>query len=132
ESNQVQALLAEIAPGANVRALGAQAAGDEIAEGLALVKELVETAAPARRTPAPLSDLVLGVKCGGSDGLSGLTANPLVGRMSDAVTSAGGTAILTEVPEIFGAEQMLMDRAADAAVFDRIVALVNGFKRYFT
>lgn len=132
ESNQMEALLAEVSPGASVRTLGAQAAGDEIAEGLALVEELVETAAPARRTPAPLSDLVLGVKCGGSDGLSGLTANPLVGRMSDAVTSAGGTAILTEIPEIFGAEQMLMDRAADAAVFDRIVALVNGFKRYFT
>ncbi len=75
---------------------------------------------------------MLGVKCGGSDGFSGLTANPLVGRMSDAVTVAGGTAILTEIPEIFGAEQLLMARAADAGRVRRIVALVNGFKRYFT
>ena len=132
ESNQMKALLAEVDPGANLRTLGAQEAEDELAEGLALVDELVEIAAYARRAPAPLSELVLGVKCGGSDGLSGLTANPLVGRMSDAVTAAGGAAILTEIPEIFGAEQLLMARAADAQVFEAIVGLVNGFKAYFT
>jgi altronate hydrolase len=71
------------------------------------------------------------VKCGGSDGFSGLTANPLVGRMSDQVTGAGGSVILTEIPEIFGAEQMLMDRATDRDVFDGIVGVVNDFKRYF-
>jgi len=132
ESNQMKALLAEVDPAANVLTLGAQAAGDEIEEGLALVDALVETAALARREPVPLSALVLGVKCGGSDGLSGLTANPLVGRMSDAVTGAGGRAILTEIPEIFGAEQLLMARAADEDVFGEIVSLVNGFKAYFT
>ncbi|MBV9882892.1 MAG: UxaA family hydrolase, partial [Sphingomonadaceae bacterium] len=132
ESNQMQALLAEVDPAANVATLGAQDAGDEIAEGLALVDTLVAEAALARRAPAPLSALVLGVKCGGSDGLSGLTTNPLVGRMSDAVTGAGGAAILTEIPEIFGAEQLLMARAADEQVFDGIVGLVNGFKAYFT
>jgi altronate hydrolase len=132
ESNQMQALLAEVDPAANLATLGAQAADDEIEEGLALVDALVERAAAARREAAPLSALVLGVKCGGSDGLSGLTANPLVGRMSDAVTAAGGAAILTEIPEIFGAEQLLMARAADAEVFGRIVGLVNGFKAYFT
>lgn len=132
ESNQLSQLLPGIAAGANVRALGAQAAGDELAEGLALVDELVEIAAQAKREPAPLSALVLGVKCGGSDGFSGLTANPLVGRMSDKVTGAGGSAILTEIPEIFGAEQLLMARAADETVFDGIGALVNGFKAYFT
>lgn len=132
ESNQLSQLLPGIAAGANVRTLGAQTAGDELAEGLALVDELVEIASRARREPAPLSALVLGVKCGGSDGLSGLTANPLVGRMSDAVTRAGGSAILTEIPEIFGAEQLLMARAADETVFDGIGALVNGFKAYFT
>lgn len=131
ESNQTSRLL-EGVDQPNLRTLGAQAAGDEIAEGLALVDALVEAAAQVERTPAPLSELVLGVKCGGSDGFSGLTANPLVGRMSDAVTAAGGTAILTEIPEIFGAEQMLMDRAADEAVFEGIAGLVNGFKRYFT
>lgn len=130
ESNQTRELLEGI-DHPNLRTLGAQAAGDEIAEGLALIEELV-AGARATRTPARLSDLVLGVKCGGSDGFSGLTANPLVGRMADAVTGAGGSAILTEIPEIFGAEQLLMERAADRAVFDEVVGLVNGFKRYFT
>jgi altronate hydrolase len=115
-----------------IRTLAAQVAGDEVEEGLALVDAMVEQVALAQRTEVPLSALVLGVKCGGSDGFSGLTANPLVGRMSDAVTGAGGTAILTEIPEIFGAEQLLMDRAADEQVFDGIGALVNDFKRYFT
>src|SRR3546814_15099745 len=75
-------------------------------------------AATDRRSNLPLSALTLGVKCGGSDGLSGLTANPLVGRMADAVAGAGGKVILTEIPEIFGAEQLLMDRAASRQVFD--------------
>lgn len=132
ESNQMKALLAEVDPAANIRTLGAQVADDEIGDGLALIDELVDVAAQAKREPAPLSSLVLGVKCGGSDGFSGLTANPLVGRMSDAVTGAGGAAILTEIPEIFGAEQLLMARADDETVFDGIVGLVNGFKRYFT
>jgi altronate hydrolase len=132
ESNQTSQLLPGIAESANVRTLGAQAAGDEIGEGLALVDQLVEVAAQAKREPVPLSALVLGVKCGGSDGFSGLTANPLVGRMSDKVTEAGGTAILTEIPEIFGAEQLLMARAADETVFEGIGKLVNDFKVYFT
>ena len=132
ESNQLSQLLPGVAEGANVRTLGAQAAGDELEEGLALVDELVGIASQAKREPAPLSALVLGVKCGGSDGFSGLTANPLVGRMSDAVTEAGGSAILTEIPEIFGAEQLLMDRAVTEDVFDGIGSMVNGFKAYFT
>lgn len=132
ESNQLDRLLQGVSEGANVRTLGAQAAGDELEEGLALVDDLVEVAAQAKREPVPLSALVLGVKCGGSDGFSGLTANPLVGRMSDAVTSAGGTAILTEIPEIFGAEQLLMDRAVSEEVFGGIGNLVNDFKAYFT
>lgn len=132
ESNQLDALLPGVSAGANIRTLGAQEADDEIEQGLALIDELVEAAAQAKREPVPLSALVLGVKCGGSDGFSGLTANPLTGRMSDAVTGAGGTAILTEIPEIFGAEQLLMARAADESVFEGIGALVNGFKAYFT
>ncbi|HEX8301765.1 altronate dehydratase family protein [Sphingomonas sp.] len=130
ESNQTSGMLKGITH-PNIRVLGAQIAQDEIEEGLALIDELV-AGARAERVAVPLSELVLGVKCGGSDGFSGLTANPLVGRMSDAVTGAGGTAILTEIPEIFGAEQLLMDRSADERVFDGIVGLVNGFKRYFT
>lgn len=130
ESNQMSGMLAQI-DHPNIRTLGAQMSGDEVADGVALVEELIQ-GAQAERVPAPLSALVLGVKCGGSDGFSGLTANPLVGRMSDAVTAAAGTAILTEIPEIFGAEQLLMARAENQAVFGGIVNLVNGFKRYFT
>ncbi len=130
ESNQASRMLEGVAH-ANLRVLGAQQARDEVEEGVALIAALID-GAKAERTPQPLASLVLGVKCGGSDGFSGLTANPLVGRMSDAVTAAGGTAILTEIPEIFGAEQLLMERAGDAAVFDGLVALVNGFKAYFT
>lgn len=132
ESNQIAALMAEIAPERHhlVRTLVAQAAEDETETGLAHVAELAARAKAVRR-PVALDKLVLGVKCGGSDGLSGLTANPLVGRASERVIGAGGTVVLTEIPEIFGAERMLMDRAADEGVFDRIVALVNGFKRYF-
>jgi altronate hydrolase len=134
ESNQLDRMLAAIpeAMRAKVRTLRAQSSADEVEEGVALVAELAAEARLATRSAAALSELVLGVKCGGSDGFSGLTANPLVGRMSDAVTGAGGSALLTEIPEIFGAEQMLMNRAADAGLFERIVGLVNGFKAYFT
>ena len=132
EENQVAALL-DAVPARHrgrVRTLTAQLSADEVEEGIAAVVALAE-AARADRTPCPLSDLVLGVKCGGSDGLSGLTANPLVGQMSDRVVGAGGRVVFTEIPEIFGAEQTLMDRAAAPQVFDRIVGVVNGFKRYF-
>ncbi len=132
EENQIKALLATIPASRHplIRTLTTQASGDEIAEGCALVVELAELATASRQTVG-LDTLVLGVKCGGSDGLSGLTANPLVGRMSDRVTAAGGRVLVTEIPEIFGAEQMLMNRAATEAVFDRIVDVVNTFKRYF-
>ncbi len=132
EENQLDALVAELPEARRpfVRTLVAQLADDELEEGRALVAELA-AGASVPRTRVGLDRLVLGVKCGGSDGLSGLTANPLVGRMSDRVANAGGSVILTEIPEVFGAEQMLMDRAADRQVFDGIVGLVNGFKQYF-
>jgi altronate hydrolase len=133
ESNQLDALLAaapQIEP-ARLRAFTAQSTEDEVEAGLAAVEALVAVAERDRREPCPVSDLVVGLKCGGSDGFSGLTANPAVGRIVDLVTSAGGTAILTEIPEIFGAERLLMTRAADEAVFDDIVAVVNDFKTYF-
>ena len=82
--------------------------------------------------PRPLSDLVVGLKCGGSDAFSGLTANPLVGRISTTLAAAGGTPILTEIPELFGAEPMLMGRAVDEAVFNDAAKLINDFKDYFT
>jgi altronate hydrolase len=133
ESNQIDALMAMVpdARRSRVRTLRAQGDGDEVAAGVALVEELVAIASADIRTPVPLDRLVVGLKCGGSDGFSGLTANPLVGRIADAVTGAGGSAILTEIPEVFGAETQLMARAATSEVFEGIVALVNDFKRYF-
>jgi altronate hydrolase len=133
ESNQLAALL-EAAPHIDperLRAFTAQATEDEIEAGLAAVEELVQIAERDAREPCPAADLVIGLKCGGSDGFSGLTANPVVGRIADKVTAAGGTAILTEIPEIFGAERLLMARATDRAVFDDIAAVVNDFKSYF-
>ena len=133
ESNQLAALL-EAAPHIEperLRAFTAQAMEDEIEAGLAAVEALVAVAERDRREPCPVSDLVVGLKCGGSDGFSGLTANPVVGRIADQVSAAGGTAILTEIPEIFGAERLLMARAVDQAVFDDIAAVVNDFKSYF-
>ena len=133
ESNQVDALVENIPSElrARVRTLKAQAEEDETEAGVALVEELALEASRARREPVPLSELVIGLKCGGSDGFSGLTANPLVGQMCDFVVGSGGSALLTEVPEMFGAEQLLMARADDRQTFDGIVALVNAFKRYF-
>jgi altronate hydrolase len=133
ESNQLDRLLEEIPEGlrGRVRTLRAQGVEDELEEGLALVDALAATASLSRRQPVGFGELVLGLKCGGSDGFSGLTANPLVGRMADRAVAAGGSAILSEIPEIFGAERLLMARARDEKVFDSIVGLVNDFKRYF-
>jgi altronate hydrolase len=133
ESNQLDPLLREIPQSqrAHIRTFAAQATSDEVEEGLRVVEELADIAARVQRQPCPIASLAVGLKCGGSDGLSGITANPLVGRIADRVTNAGGTAILTEIPEIFGAERLLMERAADAQVFAGIGELVNDFKRYF-
>jgi altronate hydrolase len=133
ESNQLDPLLLEIPQSqrARIRTFAAQATSDEVEEGLRLVEELADVAACVQREPCPLASLAVGLKCGGSDGLSGITANPLVGRIADRVTNAGGMAILTEIPEIFGAERLLMERAADERVFAGIGELVNDFKRYF-
>ena len=114
-----------------VRFLVAQECEDEIAEAVEVVKELIEYASDFRREPVSVSRLVIGMKCGGSDGVSGITANPLVGRFSDTLISKGGTTILTEVPEMFGAETILMNRCADRELFDKTVELINDFKNYF-
>jgi altronate hydrolase len=133
ESNQLDKLLAGIPEQerAHIRAFSAQSTSDETEAGLRAVEELVELAQRAQREPCPLSALAIGLKCGGSDGLSGITANPLVGRIADQVTAAGGAAILTEIPEVFGAERLLMQRAANEQVFNGIVSVVNDFKDYF-
>jgi altronate hydrolase len=115
----------------NIRSLITQEAGDEMAEGLELLEELMRAAAGALRRPVPASALRVGMKCGASDGLSGVTANPLLGAFSDWLVDRGGLTILTEVPEMFGAERGLLNRAVDAGVFRRGVAMINDFKRYF-
>ena len=117
-------------PAGRVEYLNCQEAGDERAEALACLDRLTAFAAGDQRSERPLSDLVLGLKCGGSDGFSGLTANPLLGRLSDALCALGGTTLLTEVPEMFGAEHLLMARCADEATFRDTVALINDYKRY--
>ena len=133
ESNQLEALMEEVPDAARgkVRLLSSQTAGDELAMAGALIDELVEQARAAKRTELPLSALTVGLKCGGSDGFSGLTANPLLGRFTDTLAASGGRAMLTEIPEIFGAEQALLDRASDEAVFESAACLVNRFKRYY-
>ena len=115
-----------------VRFLVAQEHEDEVAEGIRLVEELKEYAGTFKRTPVSVSRLRVGLKCGGSDGYSGITANPLVGRFSDKLIAAGGSCVLTEVPEMFGAEHLLMQRCESREVFDRTVSLINDFKDYYT
>jgi len=115
-----------------VKFLIAQEYDDEVAEGIRLVEELKAYASTFKRTPVSVSKLRVGLKCGGSDGYSGITANPLVGRFSDKLIAAGGSCLLTEVPEMFGAEHLLMQRCESREVFDKTVALINDFKDYYT
>ena len=111
--------------------LQCQDEADEIEAGTEIVKKLVENAKKVSRTKASIDRLIIGMKCGGSDGLSGISANPLVGRFSDMLTNNGGSTILTEVPEMFGAETILMDRCVNFKVFEKTVHLINDFKDYF-
>lgn len=104
---------------------------DEVEEGTRLCREILKKMASDRRSQQSVSKLRIGLKCGGSDGLSGITANPLVGRFSDWLIACGGTTVLTEVPEMFGAETILMNRAVNRFIFDKEVNLINDFKRYF-
>jgi len=115
-----------------VKFLNCQDRDDEITAALNLVNDLIRTAGNDAREPVPVSELVIGLKCGGSDGLSGITANPLIGAVSDSVIMRGGSSILTEVPEMFGAETLLMNRCVNEAVFEKTVALIRNFKAYFT
>ena len=105
--------------------------GNEVEEGMKILRSLYDIAKNDKRTACPLSELRIGLKCGGSDGFSGITANPLVGEFSDYIVAQGGTSILTEVPEMFGAETILMNRCENEALFNQTVKLVNDFKEYF-
>ncbi len=118
--------------GERLRFLNVQDAEDEIKEGVRLINELKEYASSFKREEIPISELKIGLKCGGSDGLSGITANPLVGSACDKITDMGGSCVLTEVPEMFGAEHLLMERCASREVFEKTVKLINDFKAYYT
>jgi altronate hydrolase len=133
ENNQMDELLARAGDvdRDRLRFFNTQDVVDEVEEGVDAVGELVAAMEGDVRTECPASELILGHKCGGSDGFSGITANPLVGRIADRLTAMGGGVLLTEVPEMFGAEQVLMNRAADEGVFGEVVAMVNDFKEYF-
>ncbi|GAF15682.1 LOW QUALITY PROTEIN: altronate hydrolase [Bacillus sp. JCM 19046] len=114
-----------------LRFLAVQDVEDEMEQGLLLLEELAVYASQFKREPVPLSRLKVGLKCGGSDGFSGITANPLVGAFSDHLISHGGSTIMTEVPEMFGAETILLERASSEEIFHKTVSLVNDFKDYF-
>ena len=133
ENNQMESLLATAGDVDRERMLffNTQDVMDEVEEGLEAVAELVRRMEGDQRVECPASDLVIGHKCGGSDGFSGISANAVVGRIADRLTAMGGGVILTEVPEMFGAEQVLMNRAVDEGVFGEIVAMINDFKEYF-
>lgn len=114
-----------------VKFLNTQDFEDEIAEGVRLIEELKANAEKTKREKVHISKLKVGLKCGGSDGFSGITANPLVGRFCDALTSFGGSCVLTEVPEMFGAEHLLMNRCENKEIFEKTVKLINDFKEYY-
>lgn len=114
-----------------VRFLISQQAEDEIEVGMQLLKELADNMQSDKRVPCGADQLVVGLKCGGSDGLSGITANPTIGVFSDLLTAMGGSTILTEVPEMFGAETILMNRCESEELFHKTVSLINDFKGYF-
>jgi altronate hydrolase len=133
ENNQLASFLGQVGPMSSERvtSFNAQDVGDEIEEGLARVRQLAQHAGRFRRETVPASELVLGMKCGGSDGLSGITANPLVGKVANRLAALGGSVLLTEVPEMFGAESVLLERARSPEVARETIELVNRFRAYF-
>ena len=132
ENLQCSQLMEDLGPASErVKFLVCQQVEDELAAGRALLKECAAYAARFQRQSLPVSKLVVGLKCGGSDGLSGITANPVVGRFSDLLVARGGSTILTEVPEMFGAEELLLGRCADGEVFRQAAELLQGFRGYF-
>ena len=116
----------------NIAFFNTQEVEDDVEYGLSIIKEFADQYKDAKREDVPLSELCIGLKCGGSDGYSGLTANPLVGRISDKIVSFGGSAILTEVPEMFGAEQLLMNKCESQEIFEKYKKMIVDFKAFYT
>jgi len=133
ESNQLDAMIEHVPERSRskLRVMRAQDPGDEYDRATARIEGLVEELSGLEREEAPASALAVGLKCGGSDALSGVTANPLLGRFSDRVAASGGRLVLTEIPEIFGAESSLFARSVSGEVHDKATGLLNRFKRYF-
>ena len=133
ENNQLDAFRELVGPvdERRVRMFVCQQVEDEVEYGLQQLREIYAVCSQDVREDVPVSELRVGLKCGGSDGLSGITANPLLGVFSDWIVAQGGTTVLTEVPEMFGAETILMNRCADRATFDQTVSMINDFKEYF-
>lgn len=134
ENNQIDSFketMPEIVSSERMVFLAAQDVEDEIEAGVELLQKLYDKASQDVREPGTWSDVVIGLECGGSDAFSGITANPLIGRVSDYIISQGGTTVLTEVPEMFGAEHILMEQCADREVFDKTVEMINDFKNYY-
>lgn len=133
ENNQVSAfkeLLGEV-DSSRIKFLETQKVDDEYETGMELLREIYAVVSRDERTDIPLGALKVGLKCGGSDGFSGITANPLLGVFSDFLIAQGGSSVLTEVPEMFGAETILMNRCLNRNLFDKTVSLINDFKDYF-
>lgn len=116
----------------NIEYFNCQEVEDEFAYGMSIIEKFAEKAQSLQREEISLSELCIGLKCGGSDGYSGLTANPLVGCISDKIVSAGGSAVLTEVPEMFGAEQILMNQCENEEIFEKYKKMIEDFKAYYT
>ena len=133
ENNQLDAFRELVGPvdESRVRMFVSQKVDDEVEYGLQQLRQIYAVASKDVREDVPVSELRVGLKCGGSDGLSGITANPLLGVFSDWIVAQGGTTVLTEVPEMFGAETILMNRCQDEATFQKTVHLINDFKEYF-
>ena len=133
ENNQLDAFRTLVGPvdERRVRMFVCQKVEDEVEYGLQQLREIYAVCSQDVREDVPVSELRVGLKCGGSDGLSGITANPLLGVFSDWIVAQGGTTVLTEVPEMFGAETILMNRCQDRETFDQTVSLINDFKEYF-
>ena len=134
ENNGLDGIKESLAPYGreNIEYFNCQDVSDEHAYGMEILKKFIDKAKDLKREAVDLSQLCIGLKCGGSDGYSGLTANPLVGRISDRIVGAGGSAILTEVPEMFGAEQLLMNKCRNVQVFEKYKKMIEDFKAYYT
>ena len=132
ENNQLSAIRRALADRENIAFFNCQEVGDELSCGYEILEDFAEKAGRLERTACDLSGLRIGLKCGGSDAFSGITANPLVGKVTDRLVAAGGSAVLTEVPEMFGAEQLLMNKCRDRATFEKYRKMIEDFRDFYT